>query len=248
MSRRRLSLTLAAALLLLAPSAAFAWLRVRYEDAQVVDRSTLIVVAHIKSGSLQYLDTTAETAPGHSWNYHATLVIIKTLKGKLSADEIPITLFYGIEATVEGKRQHDGDGKEPGTFAKDSIQLYDHADLAPMLCQDATQDSIWLLQQRTGYRGDKTGTGDFGITDPEEIQPLALLPYYQCYLSASPEAAVKDYLPAHPEVTERATRYLDHLEIQRITQIKDPAHASKKFFPTSSAAPVGASRTNATTY
>src|SRR5262249_15361420 len=151
MPRRAIFRIIATAILLLAPTAARAWLREYYEDAQVVERSALIVVAHLKPGSLQYVDTSAETGASHSWDYHATLVITKTLKGKPSADEIPITLFYGIEATVEGKVQHDGGGQALGTFAKGSIQLLDHANSAPIICQDATQDQIWLLQQRTTY-------------------------------------------------------------------------------------------------
>ncbi len=157
MSRRCFAFVLATVIALLTPAVAHAWLRASYEDAQVVDPSTLIVVAHLKPGSLQYVDTSADTPAAHSWNYRATLVISQTLKGKPQAQEIPITLFYGIEALVEGKVQHDGGGQESGTFPKDSIQLLDYADFAPVICKDATQDNLWLMQQRARLSGGHNG-------------------------------------------------------------------------------------------
>jgi hypothetical protein len=49
------------------PSRAFAWIREPFEDADVVARSELIVVAHVKPGSIRYVE------PGDGlWVHHAT--------------------------------------------------------------------------------------------------------------------------------------------------------------------------------
>lgn len=76
--------------LLLYPIAAAAWLRPQYEDATVVDRSELIVVAHIKPGSTEYVPHKKQPDEGASWEYHATLVVSEVLKGKCDDKEIPI--------------------------------------------------------------------------------------------------------------------------------------------------------------
>jgi len=79
--------------------------------------------------------------------------------------------------------------------------------------------------------GDQPGAGDFGIVDPQDLQPLALKDYFLAYLSDDPEKAVQHYAAVHPEVAERVQRYLDHLQVQRILQTRYPATRADQLLP-----------------
>jgi len=96
---------------------------------------------------------------------------------------------------------------------------------------DAGKDNLWFLRKRSGFFGRKPGTGKYGIVDPEDLQPLHLKDYFLAYLSEDPESAVKRHMVNNPAVVQRAQRYLDHLEIQRIFKIKDPSHRLEKLLP-----------------
>jgi len=199
-------------LLILCPQVALAWLRPRYEDATVVERSELIVVAHLKEGSIQKV---FHGNNGASWEYHATLVITKVLKGKCEKQEIPLVIHYGLsvfdqseekDSPQNGFRIIDTGGSERGHIP----------------VKDAGADNLWFLRKRSGIFGREPGTGNYGIVDPEDLQPLELKPYFLCYLSDNPEAAVKEYIRKNPETAERGKRYLNHLEVQRILKMEDP--------------------------
>src|SRR5262249_20380235 len=96
---------------------------------------------------------------------------------------------------------------------------------------DAGEDNLWFLRRRSGNYGREAGSGDFGIVDPQDVQPLSLLDYFLAYLSADPEAGVKAQLALHPEIARRAQRYLDHMEVQRILALPDPETRTQRLLP-----------------
>jgi hypothetical protein len=216
-----LSLTL---LLILCPKAALAWLRFTDEDATVVERSELIVVAHLKEGSIVKVSHEKSAVAGASWEYHATLVISTVLKGKCDKKEIPLVIHYGLSVV---------DQSEEKDSPKHGIRIVDTggSNRTDIPVKDAGADNLWFLRKRSGIYGREPGTGNFGIVDPEDLQPLELKPYFLTYLSDSPEAAVKEYIRKNPKMAERAKRYLDHLEVQRILKTEDPGKRYDALLP-----------------
>jgi hypothetical protein len=79
---------------------------------------------------------------------------------------------------------------------------------------DAGDDNLWFLHRRAGNYGREAGTGNFGIVDPQDIQPLSLQDYFPGIPVRGPETGVKTQLALDPEIAWRAQRYLDHLEVQ----------------------------------
>jgi hypothetical protein len=206
-----LSITL---LLILCPKVALAWERFPYEDATVVERSELIVVAHLKEGSVRKVSHEKPPNGGASWEHHAVLVITKVLKGKCDKQEIPLIIYYGLLPLVRGESKDS---------SKSGIQILDDggSSTSDIPVKDAGADNFWFLRKRSGIYGRELGTGDYGIVDPEDLQPLELKPYFLCYLSDKPEAAVKEYVRKNHETAERGKKYLDHLEVQRILKTED---------------------------
>ena len=200
------------------PASGVAWIREPYEDIEVVERSELIVVGHLRPGSVAFVD------PEH----HATLVITEVVKGKTDAKEIPIIIHDGLDPFIEGALHTPvGSGTLSGTFAKGSIQIVDGGNSArgaSPLVDDATADNLWFLR-----KGRKKNAGDYGIVDPEDLQPLALKDYLALYLEPHPETAIRAYAATHPD--PRITKYLDHVEIQRALKLEDRGDRVDRLLP-----------------
>ena len=202
---------------------AYGWLRPCYEDITVVQRSELIVAGRLERGSI------VSASPGQGFNqYHARLAITKVLKGISEDAEIPVIIYHGLTPLVGGYINDGGiriDWRDSYAGSrKDAIQIVDTGESAfsfSSLVDDAGEDNVWFLRRRSGSYGRDPGSGDFGIVDPEDLQPLSLRDYFLAYLSADPEAGVKAQLALHPELGRRAQRYLDHLEVQRILAVSD---------------------------
>lgn len=232
---------LARAVLLLAgflATPAHARLRAYYEDAVVVERSEVILVGRLKKGSIEYVPHKRKPHEGRSWEHHAVLVVGQVLKGTLDEREIPIIIHYGLDPVVGGYLKRDGfmtdlrGGRKD--YPKDIIEILDTGSSARRgepLVGDAGSDNLWFLRRRSGIYGRKPGTGNFGIVDPQDVQPLALKDYFLAYLSEDPEKAVKEYVAKNPELAKRAESYFDHLEIQRILKIADPRARVERLLP-----------------
>jgi len=225
-------------ILLSASNAAYAWLRPRYEDPIVVERTELIVVAHLKEGSIQYVPHKHGPHEGASWEHHATLVIKDVLKGKYDQKEIPIIIHYGLTPVVGGyvKRENFMINYRAGRgdYPKDIIEIFDTGNSChglPSLVKDARQDNLWFLRRRSGTYGRKPGTGKYGIVDPEDLRPLKWKDYFLAYMADNPEIAIKEYAKKNPGIAGRAKRYLDHLEVQRILKIENPEERYSKLLP-----------------
>ena len=225
-------------LLVLCPSIAHAWLRAEHEDAIVVERSELIVVAHIKAGSIEYVPHDKKLSEGSSWEHHATLVISEVLKGRCADKEIPVIIHYGLTPVVGGYVKRDsfmidfrGVRKD---YPADIVEIFDTGNSVhgfPSLVKDAREDNLWYLRRRSGIYGREAGTGDFGIVDPEDLRPLDWKEYIIAYLSDDPASAVREYLRKNPDKDGRGKRYLDHLEIQQIRQVDDPGQRYDLLLP-----------------
>jgi hypothetical protein len=232
------TLGLSLAIVLLSSDLANAWERRRYEDATVVERSELIVVGHLEADSIKYVPHERKAGEGKSWEHHATLVISDVLKGSSASRGIPIILHYGLSPRVGGTSVGHGFDPDQGLLPKDdpkaAIYILDTGGSSwtfSALVSDAGKDNLWFLRKRSGFFGRKPGTGKYGIVDPEDLQPWQLKDYFLVYLSEDPESAVKRHMVNNPAVVQRAQRYLDHLEIQRILKTKDPSHRLEKLLP-----------------
>src|SRR5262245_23306353 len=103
------TLLVAAALLAsFIPTRASAWMRMRYEDQQVVERSELIVVGRLKVDSIRYVAHERKPPSGRSWEHHATLVVDETLKGTAPVQEMKVIIHYGLTPVVGGHWEQDG--------------------------------------------------------------------------------------------------------------------------------------------
>lgn len=220
----------------LANTAAYAFPRSRHEDADVVARSQLILVARMEEGSIRMERFRDELSGSSAYVHHATLIVTEVLKGSLDEKKIPIIIHYGLFPIVGGDARPAGTARNihehPEDYPKDNIEIGDMSmSFVPLPVKDARTDNVWLLRKRSGYFGHEPGDGAYGIVDPEDFQPIALKPYLLAYLSDDPENAVRREMAANPEVVERGQRYLDRREIGRILKLDDPRTRVEKLLP-----------------
>jgi hypothetical protein len=212
---------------LTSPAAAF--LRVRFEDQQIVERSPLIVVGRIKPESIQYVRH-------EDRSHRVTLVVEEIIKGERPHDkELPVVIHYGLTPVVDGRWEHDGTtigAPAAGipNHPKGIIEIMDTGNSAHTfvpLVPDARDKHLWFL------RSFKTADGGqrLGIRDPEDVQPLELTQYFLCYLATDPESAVRARVQKQPAVAARAMRYLVHREIERIVALPDAGQRVERTIP-----------------
>ena len=206
-----------------------AWLRMRVEDAVLVERSELIVIGHLKADSIRYVPHQRKKNEGRSWEHHAVLAVTGVLKGRLDEKEISIVIHYGLDPYIGGRCPKDG-GKinihaGQRDFPNDRIEILDTGNsglsLVPLV-EDAGKDNIWFLQRRSGMYGRESENGRFGIADPEELQPISLKNYFLACLAKETENAVKEQLRKEPHLAKRVEDYLIYAEFQRVLNISDP--------------------------
>lgn len=229
-----------------ANSICYAWLRMRVEDAVLVERSELIVIGHLKADSIKYVPHKREKNEGMSWEHHAVLAVTEVLKGKLDGRKIPIVIHYGLDPYIGGRCPKDG-GKinihaSQKDFPKDRIEILDTGNsglsLVPLV-EDAGKDNIWFLQRRSGRYGRESGTGRFGIADPEDVQPLSMKRYFIACLSEEPDKAVKKEQKRNPDLADRVRQYLIYSQLKRELAIADPNEKAKRLLRYFFGAPEG---------
>ena len=213
-----------------------AWMRLIYEDATVLERSELVVVGHLKEGSIVYVPHGEEPASSHE--HHATLTVAGVLKGKLERKEIPIIIHYGLTPVVGGYAKQEnfmvnkrGRRKD---YPKDIVEVIDTGNSAfslKSLVRDARKDNLWFLRRLSGRSGQQRSTAKFGIADPEDLRSIELKNYFLAYLSENPEPIVRKYAEGSSRRARAAKRYLAHLEIQRILKIEDIQERLKRLLP-----------------
>jgi len=205
---------------------ASAWLRPIYEDAIVVERSELIVIGHLKQGSIKHVPHSKKPNEGASWEHHARLVVTEVLKGKTNEKEIPIVIHYGLTPVVGGyvKRESFMINRKGGRtdYPTNIVEVFDTGNSAVSfmpLVKDAREDNIWFLRRQSGIYGREEGTGDLGIVDPEDLRPIELRKYFMAYLSDEREAEIQRHQWVMSDTQRRAQRYLDHLAVQRVLEM-----------------------------
>lgn len=200
-----------------------AWERPKYEDATVVARSELIVVGHLKPNIIRHVPHKKQVGEGSSWENHAILVINQVLKGKCDQAEIPIIIHYGLEPITA-----------KAGLPKGVVEIHDTGNSSlqfESLVRDATANNLWFLRKRSGTYGREPGNGNYGIVDPEDLQPLEWKNYFLCYLASDPEKGVREFVLKNPGQASRAKNYLDHLDIQSILKLPDSGTRYEKLFP-----------------
>jgi hypothetical protein len=207
--------------------------RASYEDATVVARSELIVVGHLKDNSIQNI-------PHGNWSEnHAILVISEVIKGKSTNQEIPIIIHYSVDVVL-GRDARDNEFEMFGGARKDYptnlVRLFEKQGSQELfgerpVVEDASKDYIWFLRRGSGIYGEIPDTNDLGVMSGQDMQPLKMKEYFELFLTKDPETAVKAYAADHPEVAARAQSWLNHLEIQRIVKIEDPAKRLESLLP-----------------
>jgi hypothetical protein len=212
-----------------ANSNCYGWLRMRVEDAVLVQRSEQIVIGHLKVDSIKYVPHIRKQHEGRSWEHHAVLVISEILKGKEDKKEIPIVIHYGLDPYIGGRCPKDG-GKinihvDRKDFPQDRIEILDTGNSAlsfKPLVEDAGKNNIWFLQRRSGRYGRITESGQFGISDPEDLQPISMKEYFWACLAKEPEKALKELLKKESHLTKRVEDYKIYAEFQRVLGISNP--------------------------
>lgn len=143
---------------------AHAWERPKFEDATVVARSELIVVGHLKPDAIRHIPHKKKPGEGASWENHAVLVITQVLKGKCDQAEIPIIIHYGLEPI-----------SNRAGLPRGVVEIHDTGNSSMQfgsLVKDVAADNLWFLRKRSGTFGREPGTGNYGIVDPADLQPL----------------------------------------------------------------------------
>ena len=172
MTRTRI-LPISLVLLALCSNVAHAWIRSHYEDATVVGRSELIVVAHLKENTIQYVPHKKKPHEGASQEHHAVLVITEVLKGTCDRREIPIIIHYGLTPIVGGyvKRKSFMIDRRRGdkAYPKDVIEIVATGKWhgPPPLVKDVRNNHLWFLRRRSGFcvisAAGLVGVSDLGI-------------------------------------------------------------------------------------
>ncbi len=185
-----------------------------------MQRSELIVVRAIKPDSLKYMPHKGTN--GITGKNYATLLVHEVLKGKCDEKEISILIYDGLEPTVGGRFMRDGLVPNlPVAQPTTAIAIFDEGgdsrSFEPLVA-DARENNIWCLHRdRDAEQFSKhPPKGELGIIDPEDLQPLDMKGYLKCYLSTDPEIAVRRQMQKQPRIAERALRYLQHQDVQRI--------------------------------
>jgi hypothetical protein len=235
---RTITTLAAVSLALFVPSTAQAWLRASYEDATIVERSELIVVARLKAGKISYVSHQQAPDEGASWEHHATLVITEVLKGDCKEGEIPVIIHYGLDPGVDGATRREDIVIKPLQEKEgdphNAVAIRDTGNsamsLTPLI-KDAREKNLWFLRKRSGTYGREPGGEHFGIVDPEDLQPFSLKDYFRAYLAKDPAAAVRKRVQGNPEETKRAQPWFDHAEIQQIMKLEDRRERCAKLLP-----------------
>jgi hypothetical protein len=209
---------------------AYAATRQRTEDAVVVEQSDLIVVGHLQDGSVKHIRNNRKPTEGSTIDHYATLVVRKVLKGESKAKDLPIH-FRGLYPVVGGRSPALAIQDSENADRRGTIEIRDGVFIVRVV-KDAREDYLWFLRKRTDFHPYGADPIEcYEVRRPEEIQPVMLKDYFQAYLAKDPEQAVKQQMAGNALVFERATRYLQHCEVQRILALKDPHERVAKLFP-----------------
>lgn len=146
-------------------------------DVDILNDAQVVVVAHIKSESIQNLP--------HSGGFETKviLVISRVLKGKVTTGELPIMIGYDavpvpkhvITPNFGADGDHDFPYLAPYTYNyAEPIPLYENnADgPTPKINDDVRQNNIWFLRPYRSFDQTKSRRDLLGTLDFRDVQPL----------------------------------------------------------------------------
>ena len=161
---------LIAGIILCSVASSYASLRARYSDAQVVSRAELIVVGHIRDGSVTLVTHPKDVVGAVSWEHHADLIVLDVLKGTAPSNSMVVSIHYGLDPMADHfSRSTNG-----------VLEIYDTADFPRCVSGDIHTNQIWLL--RRVQKPANVDTDWIGIYDPGDIQPISKKSELMTYL------------------------------------------------------------------
>ena len=177
-------------------------------DAEVVNESDLIVVGHLKKGTLKRVDSE------RSHHHRATLVVRELLKGELKEKAIEITI-YSLRVSTRDNSTSIGGGSDSWGY---------------VVVDDVQNDHIYFLRKTAGGDG-KTDEPSFFIRGNEDASKTEHTDYFKILLSDQPEVGLRKLLKTQPELANRAVEFLEYGELQQILAEPDPATRARKIMP-----------------
>ena len=161
-------------------SPAGGWPTKLYTDREVVEQAELIIVAHIKDGSITRV---IHQGSGGRYEHRAILIVSRVIKGKFNKKELPFIMHYGllpVPAENEGKLAN-GDyvvnNSVPPLGREEAIRIYEDNPSEGFFrpSGDVRKDQIWLLRFHwiagVPDQTDLATTDLPGVWEPEDIQP-----------------------------------------------------------------------------
>ena len=150
-----------------------AWPTRLFSDAEVIERSELIVLARIRVGSIKKMTNVG------SYEHSAILIVSHVLKGKFQERELPIIIHYGLlpVAARYEKNMADGDAtvRSPPEEPGETVRIYeDNPSLGFFRPSgDVHTEQIWLLRHHSFPQAKDyfATTNRLGVWAPEDIQP-----------------------------------------------------------------------------
>ena len=130
-------------------------------DAAIFNDSTVVIVAKLKSGSLENLSY------GGGYETKATLLISRVIKGNISTHELPIVLSYGTlpvpKHIVSANFGADGPHLPYSYNYSEPILLYeDNADgPTKFVNNDIRKENVWFLRPYRSALQISTGPGTY---------------------------------------------------------------------------------------
>jgi len=168
---------------------------------EVVQRSDVIVVAHVKGESFPVLEPDDKQSDNRP-DYSAVLEIKEVLKGQIAPGETPIAIRFNLHPTPW---QDSGEIILVGGGMHDAVS------------DDIRKDRIWFL--RKGPPHDAKGDLMLGISHPQDTDEVILKPFYAAFLTADPEKELRKHVKDKPEkLAKTCSDYLINAEIKRVVQ------------------------------
>ena len=145
-----------------------------YSDDVVVDRSELMVLAHVKEGSITKITLPAK------YEHRAVLILSRVIKGTLAAKEVPIIIHYGLLPVAVSSERYMAMEQSVPEVVGEAVKIHEDNPSEGFFRSsgDVHQDQIWLLRHhrfpspKDHYDGGET-TDLLGIWDPEDLQASA---------------------------------------------------------------------------
>jgi hypothetical protein len=225
-----------ACIFVLSAGCAHAWMRWSVPDDELVQRSDAIVIGHVEDsftpleiskGSLDSITS----KDSHLWEYRTTLIVTKTLTGKIAIGPMPLLIHYGIKPVILDKsstKPSSFDWMHPTvadqmTFGDTPVGIYDFLGTigGVLASSDIRRDHLWFLRTTArSFGSGKEITDAPGIWDPQDVRPLIDKPYYEAVLTSDP-AALAPFTVGASWRSEQARLAQSRLKVNKIVQNPD---------------------------